>query len=196
MHFIGDLSDQDVAVLGRAALTATWLLEFGCGGSTQVLANYSRPQTYFFSVDTEQAWIDRTRENCRRLGIRRQFGVNYLLWDATQPPPIPRRAFDLIFIDGLRDLRLPFARAAWGNLADGGTLYWHDCRREKDLREIGMFVQEHVAAVQSLQVAVEESNLAAITKRTYLPLQDWHQGKELWELGAAPPPAELPWPLP
>lgn len=194
MHFIGDLSVRDHAVLGRHGLAATvGILEFGVGGSTQILAQMSDPRLPFVSIDTDPAWIVKTRQNLLRLGLRRAAPVDFRHWAMGQAIPLPHD-YDLVFVDGLRELRRTFANAAWANLRVGGKLLFHDCRRDLDLEDVLTFVRQHAPETEALQLSLEQSNLAAITKRKYLQAENWQTGKAMWELGVGEPPAELPWP--
>ncbi len=196
MHFIGDLSENDATILGEKAIRARrGILEFGCGGSTQLLANFSRPTVPMRSLDTEWLWIEKTQANMRRLGILREDPVDFQEWrPGKNDEEVTEGDWDLVFIDGLRAQRLPFANIAWRKLAIGGCLLWHDCRRPVDLGEILSFVGEHSNEVAALYLSIGESNLAAISKRNYLQQENWQAGTARWKFGGGSPPSPLPWP--
>ncbi len=195
MHLIGDLSEQDIRVLGRFAVEAKQcVIEFGCGGSTQIFATFVMPNISVISFDTSDEWIKRTQDNFQKLNIHRfpavQFKHYHQLAGITA---VGVNACDLMFNDGLRDKRVEFATLAWQALSPGGHLLWHDCRRPQDQFEIVQFVADHADEVETLHLAYEHSNLAVIKKRRLLPLEDWHKNVPLWLLGAADQPNPLPW---
>lgn len=129
MHFIGDLSENDATQLALRAIEArAGILEFGSGGSTQLLAAHSRPTVPMRSVDTDPLWIQKTQANLQRLGILRKSPVEFRQW-LPLAAPLERKAheaelvdgeWDLVLVDGLRDMRKHFARIAWRKLAVGG----------------------------------------------------------------------------
>lgn len=194
MLFIGDLSDADYAVLGAKGLGArTAILEFGVGGSTQILASHSLPTVPMVSVDTNYDWIMRTRNNLELLQIYRTLPVKFHLWESRLKLPIDE--FDLIFVDGFQPSRKDFARQTWPLLQPGGWLLWHDCHRDRDKQEIIQFLSEHTPEIEAFYPGLNKSNLAAFQKRPYLKPENWQTGKQRWELGVDTPPDPLTWPL-
>lgn len=189
MHFIGDLAAEDVRVLTVLAAEATLaILEFGVGGSTQILSMASQPDLPMLSLDTSQEWIDKTRQVLLRLGYHRRRPVVFRLlsdWDRLGQ-------FDLVFNDGLRDTRYQFATWAWPRMPTGAKLAWHDCRRPQDRKEIVQFVAA-TPEVSKLELSKDESNLAVITKGPLYSLKNWRPNHQPWELGLAPLPDRLPW---
>jgi hypothetical protein len=56
--FVGDLSLQDAELLERYVTRAKAVLEFGVGGSTQIIAQSIPEGAKFASIDTDPSWID------------------------------------------------------------------------------------------------------------------------------------------
>ena len=120
MKYIGDLSSQDAALLERYASSANSVLEFGVGGSTQIIAQAISPQASFTSLDTDPKWIEITRSHLSRLGVdTRCQMLPYEAWIANTPSA----SFDLIFNDGLNTLRRDFALHSFPLLTIGGVAY-------------------------------------------------------------------------
>lgn len=184
MKYIGDLSRQDAALLERYARGARSVLEFGAGGSTQIIAQALPEGASFLSLDTEPRWIATTRENLRRLGVddRCQL-LRYEDWtpDATQ--------FDLIFNDGVGHLRRDFALRSFPRLAIGGALLFHDTRRQQDIRNVLALVDiffeeiEHVHLNERSEGA--SSNITVVRKKSREPYVDWNaaEGRPPWAYG-------------
>jgi hypothetical protein len=189
MHFIGDLSKEDVRLLTVYAANARLgILEFGVGGSTQLLSMASDPLLPMMSVDTSQEWIVKTKGVLDRLHYHRKRPIEFVLYaDWTK-----KSQYDLVFNDGLRRERYNFALWAWNRMPTGATMLWHDCRRPDDRKEIVEFVQQ-TPTVACLELSKDGSNLAAIKKGPLYSLENWHAGQEPWELGIAPLPTKLPW---
>ena len=105
IEFVGDLSLSDAKELARLGSEANSILEFGAGGSTQILAQCC--PKIFVSIDTDRAWIKRTSENLKKISHERwtvPWFDNY--------PYTPDQFFDLIFVDGHPSKRLDFAMRA------------------------------------------------------------------------------------
>ena len=109
IRYIGDISREDAELLARTAAGARRILEFGAGASTQVLAQSASEGAEIVTVETKPDWVERTRANLRRLGIRREVRfVPYRgFWRSVQGP------FEMIFDDGIDRLRAEFAERAW-----------------------------------------------------------------------------------
>lgn len=187
-EFIGNLSKADVDVLAEHAESAGNILEFGVGGSTQILAQAVAENVKILSLDTDKAWITTTRNNLRKLGVRR--AVEFRLYDDWLTRKKKPVEYDLIFNDGLRDNRLPFAIEAWEQLKVGGKLLWHDTRRPQDVQDVIKLIETYNKEIESAFFNLRDSNITVLTKRAPLEYVNWNkiEGKADWQLGIAPIP--------
>ena len=197
MKYIGDLSSQDAALLERYARSATSVLEFGVGGSTQIIAQALSPQASFTSLDTDPKWIEITQSHLSRLGVNTRCQMlPYEAWIATRTQP-PLASFDLIFNDGLNTLRRDFAVQSFPLLTVGGVLLFHDTRRSRDVRYVldvvATFFEEveHVHLNERFQGA--SSNITAIRKKPREPYVDWNlaEGRPPWAYGLGEVPEDF-----
>lgn len=78
IRYAGNLSRADALLLAHYASTAMRILEFGAGGSTQILPQAAIPEAAIVSLDTKLQWIERTRKLCAKLGITRE--IRYSLY--------------------------------------------------------------------------------------------------------------------
>lgn len=187
MNFIGDLSCEDANLLAKYARTANSILEFGAGGSTQIIAMSKPEHAKFCCVETEQKWIDRTRVNLLHIGYHEklQFISPDDFWICTDGVRC-----DLIFVDGYKPMREMFFRNAFPLLKVGGSILVHDTRRLGDLRYLFKCCLEFWMEVDTIQINADNSNISVVSKRHALPHRNWTQseGREPWESGHEPPP--------
>ncbi len=190
--FIGDLSQADAALIERYAARARCVLEFGVGGSTQIIAQSIRAGTTFDSVDTDAGWIDVTRDRLRKLGVEERCRLlPYEGWMAAATLASPR--YDLIFDDGVDHLRRPFALESWALLEPGGFMLFHDTRRFADFVNVAWVAQAYFEEVEDVyvnqRVGLVSSNISAVLKKPREGYVDWRQveGKPLWQYGGLGP---------
>lgn len=178
--YIGDISKADAQILKDLALISTNILEFGCGASTQVIANYCKYN--FTSVETEKWWIERTQENLDLLGIKK--GVKFEDYYKF----VPEGEYDFIFDDGTDEFRLPFAFKTWQHLKIGGYLLFHDTRRGRDVQNISDFIVKHSPEIESVFINKDHSNITVIKKKVAEFYENWNEveGREPWESGYVP----------
>ncbi len=192
MLFVGDLSIQDAAVLENLGSRATSILEFGVGGSTQILCGAAPHDATLASVDTDPEWIVRTAKNLDLLGLSRDRHcfANYQTW----VEELRGRVFDLVFVDGVGQYRVPFARAAWNQLCVGGIILFHDTRRELDLKDVFGFMLERFHEVADPFINTHHSNLSGFRRKAPEPYENWNvtEGKPDWAYGLVPPPDNWP----
>lgn len=174
--FVGDLSTQDAAALTTMARRAH-VLEFGCGGSTQIFAAVAASVV---SVETDPGWIAKTQRNLVRLG----FAENAVTFRGYDEPYGSDHPFELVFVDGDPSRREAFALGAFAHLAQDGLMVFHDSRsveRATVFRVAATFMH----MVGELLLDVAGSNLAVIRKRTMPPYEDWNaaEGRAHWEYG-------------
>jgi predicted O-methyltransferase YrrM len=189
LRYIGDISREDAQLLSRFAADALRMLEFGAGASTQVLAQSAPESAEIVTVETDAAWIERTRRNLRLLGVTREVRfVPYRgFWREMQGP------FDFIFDDGIDKRRGEFAERAWPLLAVGGAMLFHDTRRPDDARIALRHVERFFLEVESVQLNAEGSNITIVRKQMPLQYADWNvvERRARWEYGHEDPPPEL-----
>jgi SAM-dependent methyltransferase len=178
IKFVGDLSIGDASILYRS-ISKCDVLEFGCGGSTQIFATIG---CNVVSVDTDPYWIDRTYNNLELIpdGNKnvRFVPYDYFTFD---------KQYDVVFVDGAPDKRLQFAEKAWVCLKPGGIMIFHDTRRFEYFREAAWIMQLYFNEIEKIRVNYEDSNLTYIEKR-WKPLhyENWNltEGKPMWAYGA------------
>lgn len=167
IDFKGDLSKKDADVLKWCAENSSNVLEFGCGGSTQIIAAYLKGS--LLSVDTEQSWIDKTIQNLDRLGIKTP--VSFEKYETFNY----KGEYDFIFVDGLWERRLSFANRTWKNLKLNGIMVFHDTRRQKDIDNVSSFLKEHWLEVGTVYINKDNSNITVIQKKEYTPYENWNK---------------------
>lgn len=176
MNYIGDLSREDAQVLARLARESSRILEFGVGGSTQIFAQAVPAHARIVSLETEALWISKTEAVLEALGRRGLVEFRrYANWASTQASGPAE--YDLVFDDGVADLRLEFAQKAWGSLKIGGALLFHDTRRRADARNLFDFCCEHHLEIESVEVNAGSSNLSIVRKKIAQPYVDWNKAE-------------------
>ena len=194
MKFIGDLSSQDAALLERYASSANSVLEFGVGGSTQIIAQAISPQASFTSLDTDPKWIEITQGHLSRLGVgARCRMLPYAPWIANPQPS----SFDLIFNDGLNTLRRDFAFLSFPLLAVGGVMLFHDTRRSRDVRCVLDIVETFFEEIENVhlneRIQGASSNITVLRKKTREPYVDWNlaERRPPWAYGLGEVPEDF-----
>jgi predicted O-methyltransferase YrrM len=188
---VGELGRHDIQVLADLARTSTRILEFGCGGSTLLFAQFAHHMARLISVDTEPSWMDKTEEKLKLLGADR---VRFLEYDGWEHSVGHWPWFDLVFVDGLESKRLEFAETAWRMLQPGGTMAWHDGRWPQIVSMALTLVGRHFQQVDTVQLGVLRSNVLTIRKKVELPeLNDPDKGRtEPWMSAHTELPKEWP----
>jgi hypothetical protein len=170
LRYKGDISRQDAQVLAEHVATAQRILEFGVGGSTQILAQIAPPGAVITAVETDPNWVQKTRESLQelRIGANVQF-VAYQDWVSMDVGLI-----DMVFIDGVDHLRREFAERSWGFLRIGGIMLIHDTRRIGDAAYALDFVRLHHLEVQGIELNLRASNITLIRKKVAEPYVNWN----------------------
>ncbi len=189
---VGQLGRHDIQVLAGLAKSSHKILEFGCGGSTLALAQFSPPGARVTSIDSERAWIDKTRMNLERVGQKAK--VDFLPYAGWEGRMGGWPWFDLIFVDGLESERLQFALNAWRTLQPGGTMAWHDCRWPQIVEMMLRLAGLNFQTVDVMSFCVLRSNITTITKKVEIPeLNDPDKGRtDDWMSGTADLPGNWP----
>lgn len=171
--YIGDVSREDAALLRSLAECSRRILEFGCGASTQIFAAYAVGTVT--SIETDPAWIARTKRNLAALQIERE--VDFRLYDDFRLDG----DYDLIFVDGIDELRAAFSLLTWPALRVPGMMLFHDTRRIKphgvsptsDVQNVLALVERFSPEVDRVLLNAGHSNTTVVMKCTPLPYVDW-----------------------
>ena len=190
IKFIGDLSKQDVTVLIKYIRNASNILEFGVGGSTQIICKKKNKLSCFISLDTSQKWIDRTISNLQLFSIEPD--VTFYLYENWEQS-IDGKKFDLIFDDGVPELREDFALRAWQYLNINGSLLIHDTRTAEYIPIVATIFNAYYLEIDSILVNTHHSNITVITKKANEPYSNWNidERKKPWEYGQGWPPKKI-----
>lgn len=182
IKFIGDLSLEDADVLAGHAQNSKSILEFGVGGSTQVMAQCGAD--HMRCVDTDQAWIEITAKRLTQLkNATPVMFTTYTTNFAEQ--------YDLILVDGVDHLRREFAINTWQYLKSGGVMLFHDTRRFQDFQNAAWVAQLYFNEISSIDVNARasngcSSNITVLHKKTLEPYVNWNhtENKPAWAYGA------------
>jgi len=181
MRFNGDLSLEDADVLVLYGKRAKRILEFGCGGSTQIFSQ-CKPSR-LVSIETSAEWINVTARRVAKLGgIAPEFRpYDYI--------PMTEE-FDLIFVDGIDSLRRDFALGTWKMLSVGGVMIFHDTRRFQDFQNAAWVAQTYFNEIAFININTKarnnkSSNLTVLVKKEHEPYVNWNyeEGKPLSAYG-------------
>ena len=191
--YVGDLSLADAALIERYATRSLSVLEFGVGGSTQIIAQSLQSAARFLTIDTNNDWITVTRSRLQKLGVanRCQF-ITYKNWLKAVTGP-----FDLIFVDGVFSRRRAFAVRSWPLLAVGGFMLFHDTRRSKDIANVLAVIArnfEEIGAVHLNEpVGGKTSNITTLQKKTREVRINWRRVEDRpeWMYGVGETPEEF-----
>lgn len=175
---IGDLSKQDRKVLKAMAEKSRSILEVGVGASTQILTHYARGKVV--SYDTDQRWIERIRDVVfPQVGVEGECEFRLLDYRMNI-----QGQYDFAFIDCAREYRLPSAFEAWKRITAGGSLSFHDTRRDRDIENTFRFLRSVFREVARIECNYEDSNITIIWKRPKpAKYVNWHKGQTKEELG-------------
>lgn len=182
MKVIGDLSRADISVLHRFGNKSKRILEFGAGGSTHIFAQCDAPE-HIVSVETAQEWIDITQERMATLDNPKP--VHFINYDIHALQDTHGSNWDLIFIDGMDNLRHHSAHRTWADLNIGGVMLFHDTRRKQDYGNAISIVSTHYNEIESVLCNYADSNITVITKKHYAGWENWNktEGKPMWAYG-------------
>ena len=180
--FIGDLSLQDADVLVNYGKRSAKILEFGVGGSTQLLAQ-CKPEE-LFSVETDFAWVNLTRTRLDKIEDKKD--PVFLNYDQIASITNVHK-FDLIFVDGVDNLRRDFAIKTWASLKDDGVMIFHDTRRHQDFQNAAWVAQLYFNELEWIDVNCrasdfKSSNMTVLCKKPHEPYVNWNhaEDKPLW----------------
>lgn len=180
IDYIGDISKQDAVVLKELAEQSTKILEFGCGASTQVLTAYQK-RGIVTSIETAPAWVRKTREHIEHIGLPEVLFVPYDVFFEKGPGG----PYDLVFNDGVLELRREFAMLVWDHIEVGGMLCFHDTRTTGVILDVAALFSAKSAEISLMEVNKDHSNITIIHKKSAEHYENWNliEGKEEWEIG-------------
>ena len=193
--FIGDLSRADAELLESYAQTATTVLEFGVGGSTQIIAQAIPDHALFWSLETDPAWISTTFDKLCKLRVEHK--CQFHRYDEWMAEEAEASSFDLIFDDGIADLRCKFAMRAFPLLTAGGALLFHDTRRIDDVRNVLDLIEVYFDEIENVafneRVNGVSSNITAVRKKAKEPYVDWNvdEQRPSWATGIGTVPEDF-----
>jgi predicted O-methyltransferase YrrM len=189
LKWIGDLSLEDADILASYAKQSKQILEFGCGGSTQILAQCQ--PSVLISVDTDSRWIDITKTRLEKLTNIPQVLFQTYTTSFNQ-------SFDLILVDGVDNLRREFAIETWKYLSVGGVMMFHDTRRFQDFQNAAWVAQLYFNEISKIDVNAQtsngkSSNITIIHKKAHEPYVNWNhtENKPQWAYGTLDGEQEL-----
>lgn len=188
IDYIGDISEQDAEVLKAWAEDSKNILEFGVGASTQVLGAYT--QGKLLSIDTERSWMEKTAVHLQRLRIEvgkvrilpYDMVMNDISFANANGNVIP--SFDLVFDDGVDNLRRDFAFNIWPHIVPNGWLLFHDQRRKQDWDNAAALIDKYWQEIGLVYYNHEDSNITCIQKRATPAIYD------NWQLSEGNPPSK------
>jgi len=198
LRWIGDFSLQDADAFMRLALSRQRVLEFGAGGSTQILAQCKLNR--IISVETDLQWITLTQQ--RLCELKDTTTVEFIPYEGIQDLLHPTgfsETFDFIFVDGVDHLRREFAINTWPLLDVGGIMVFHDTKRFQDFQNAAWVMQLFHNEIEHVDVNVrasdgKSSNLTVIYKKKNEPYENWNytENKPLWAYGMPGQPIDQP----
>jgi len=165
----GDISRSDVVVLYELCLGKS-VVEFGMGGSTLLISQIAKE---FTSYETDQKWFDKTKG---RLDLIDKSCKPDLKMIYEVPDTIP--TCDVLFIDGLGDHRLKWAKF----LTSCDKMLFHDSLGDTGtvptvhhmLSEL-LLTLDRVGWLDTIQFHYKDSNIVVINKRKeFIKFANWN----------------------
>ncbi|HYG84516.1 MAG TPA: hypothetical protein VD907_06610 [Verrucomicrobiae bacterium] len=161
------------------AQTHSLIVEFGSGGSTQILGHYS--QGHVTSYETNEYWISKTKKHLVSLNIENVYIKHF---NSINDLSIPEH--DLLFIDGFREMRISFANKALET--NKGIIAFHDTRKRMYTEKIVPFVHLYWNKIRRIDVNYRDSNITLLHMREVpLAYEDWNkvEGRTRQQIGIA-----------
>ena len=191
MQWVGALSLEDADVLAQKSKTALKILEFGPGGSTMIFLQSIASKASVTCVETQMKWITELQN---RFDLIEQKCNNYefYLYQDFMSKEMPAENFDIIFVDGYRQLREEFALKTWHLLKNGGEMLFHDTKRSEYLTYMLSLVRSKHLEIENIQFNIvasngENSNISSVKKVSRTSpandLQSIEQQRETWTFG-------------
>lgn len=174
--WVGDLSLPDADVLVSLGSKAKRILEFGVGGSTHLLSQ-CKPDI-LICLDTSGEWLEITKVKLAKIENKTQPTlVHYELLDEVLA--FNKEPFQLIFVDGVDDLRIDFANRTWDHLAVGGVMVFHDTRRPQDMVNALNTTMKFYTEVETVFLNANDSlgnasNMTVLLKKANEPYVNWN----------------------
>jgi precorrin-6B methylase 2 len=188
--FTGDLSLQDADILVEYAKKSKHILEYGGGGSTQIMSQCGAQS--ITSVDTSPEWIELTRRRINQ--INQHTPVIFLPYTSKF-----EQMYDMIFVDGEWQLREEFATDTWKNLRVGGVMLFHDTRRDFDFANVMVIAKKFYLEITQIEINApasdgKSSNITVLHKKVSDPYENWNktENKPAWAYGSVPGTEDMP----
>lgn len=177
--YIGDISKNDAKLIAKYANKCSDILEFGCGASTQVMAQSSNAKIK--TVDTSDKWIRINKKNISDLGVNLN-NIQFIKYDDIDTITTP--TFDMIYNDGKNNLRPMFAMKMWSRLKIGGHMLIHDTRNVGYLKTITDCIGAFFNEISQIKLNANDSNISIIEKCSPISYKNWNkeEEKEPWML--------------
>jgi hypothetical protein len=164
-----DMSRADVVELVCQVRRARSILEFGVGGSSYLLHDNAQDGANIEHFDTSPEWITRVRERLPEAKIYENPATDGMA-------SYCKGRYDLILIDGQRDLRASYATAFWTNLDVGGVMLIHDCRRMAFGIDVAFAViNSYYNEIEAVHFSINRSNFTRIIKGESVEYENWHE---------------------
>jgi predicted O-methyltransferase YrrM len=141
----------DLLIKYLKQIRPTTILEWGPGLSTALMLKYA-PNAHITSLEDNGEWFGKyvTKfSKYKNLNLMYVKGENYYLL----PESIRNRKFDLVFVDGVDDLRVSCLLTTLNHLSDGGVVLLHDSERPK-----------YQEAIKIYKVVEEENGTVVLRK--------------------------------
>jgi precorrin-6B methylase 2 len=189
IRFIGDLSLEDADLLAGYARRSKTILEFGAGGSTQIMSQCGAAR--ILSVETSEHWIQLTQQRLEQIADRTLVEFSGYRTDFDE-------MFNLVFVDGVDHARRQFAIDTWRNLRAGGVMIFHDTRRFQDFQNAAWVAQLYYNEISRVDVNApasngRSSNSTVLHKKPHEPYVNWNEteNKPAWAYGISDPDQPL-----
>ena len=182
LKYVGDLSIADTSILVLTCANVKSVLEFGVGGSTMIILQTIKNRGFLKSYDTSDGWIKDTIKRIKHIDI--SLLSRFESYKYNKNTEITG-TYDMIFVDGIDELRLEFALKTWNLLSTNGQMLFHDTRRDKDIQNVLDVVKQHYLSVSSVKLNYKNSNISIITKQKENKYKDWNiqENRKPWEVG-------------
>ncbi len=184
-EIIGDLSKADAVVITQACRNKH-VVEYGVGASTILISQVAKS---LISFDTDQEWIDKTKNNLKK--IKTKCSPKFILL-SKEETDLPKFECDVLFDDGHTCFRSEFLKQYWLNhvkekviLHDARTNYapniivqmlnWYDRENYEKERDIWLH-NPYMSSLTSIEWCPIESNMVILNKRPYtLKYENWNR---------------------
>ena len=191
VKIFGDISRADAVVLSELARRSKRILEFGVGASSYIFHQNADSDATILHVDTNAKWIELTKNNLAALvGDEYDAPTDYRFccFDHTADAHkacaevlgkcqacVPGGKYDLILVDGYTPIREAFMGEAWPYLAVGGSMVFHDSRREWIAAFVANLVRDNHLNIEKIDFHPLDSNMIVVKRGVTKQYFDWNK---------------------